>query len=674
VASLATLQPAASEAIGAGQAVATAVASPAPVTLNTIVTDVLTWVGLGTLTPSVRVPAWPVPSVIDSFWLAVRDLHRRITGGVVVGTVTIAGQPSTGLALSPRPVLNADGTRALITTVTTPLSNPTTRAAVIDTASGIQAGATVEVPGMPVKTLFSADGSRAVVTTSAYDSTTSTYLTRMAVIDAASGAQIGNTVTLTGGLQLVNADGTRAVITSAGTNPETQVKVIDPTTGTQFGSTVTLPGNTSSPAVSSADGSRVLITTGPSFGEAGTTRAAVIDLHTGAQIGSTIALLGHTLDLPVFSADGSRAVIGATEGDGLASTTRVAVIDPGTGTQIGTTVTLAGTGYGSGAPRLNADDSRALVTSHVQVAATGTETTVVAVIDTATGMQAGSAQTFAGFVHPLLSADGTHAVVVSPVTGSSTQVATIDLATGTTVGTPITRPGTWYMPLAGQLLSVSADGRRILLASDVTNPNGSHSTQVAIIDAITGAQTGTTVTLAGTEFGSRLVSTDGSRAVIETDTYDGATSINTNRLAVIDITTGAQIGTTTTLTGFRDGSLFSADTSRLVITARSSNFVTTGVSTTQVAVINTETGNQVGSLTLNTANGSTLLSANGTRAVVNTGTQLAVLDTVTGAQVGATRTGGSYDLVTPDGTRALVVTPVPVLFNPLTQVDILQIS
>jgi hypothetical protein len=207
---------------------------------------------------------------------------------------------------------------------------------------------------------------------------------------------------------------------------------------------------------------------------------------------------------------------------------------------------------------------------------------------------------------------------------------------------------------------LTADGSRILVTSAVASPSpgAPSSTQVAVFDTFTGRQAGTTITVVGEEFGSRPVSLDGSRALIVTNVYDGRTSVNTTRLTVIDTTTGTQIGTTIALTGFLNGRvLFSADSRRAVIATTSSNFATTGKPATQVAVIDTTTGKQVGStFTLGDDAGYAVMSVDGTRALVNTGSQLAVINTTTGTQAGATVGGGSNPMFTSDGTRVLIVT------------------
>lgn len=600
-----------------------------------------------------------------------------------LGTVTVPGSRW----ISPELVFSSDGTRALVMNRPDPLEpTGTTRVAVINTTTGKQTGSTLTLTGRPSSApfspLFSADGTRAFVATYTADAGGTTM--RVVAINLATGTQAG-TLTLIGasGLQLLSADGTRALVSTVVSDPTTgtgtRVSVINTLTGAQTGSALVLPGGQSGSPVLSADGSRAVITTSSPVWEAsGTTRVAVLDTTTGIQIGTTVGLTGNASGPPVLT-DGNRALITTIDGYGTTgSTTRVSAINLATGTQIGSTVTLPGDGSSYGHAIVSADGKRALMASRTYDSATETYSTLVAVINTATGAQVGATLSLNGDASAALSADSSRAVIIAsasdPGTGTTTRVAVIDLATGAQSGFTLT--GAWGNPLPGgdyrqQLLS--ADGSRVLLTRAVPDPNnmGKDTTLVAVINTITGAQTGATATLLGQEFGSKLVSLDGSRALTVTHVYDSRTSTNTARLTVIDTTTGAQIGTTTTLIGSLNGGvLFSADASRAVITTISSNFATTGIATTQVAVINTTTGTQAGTtLTLNPATGLTLLSADGTRALVNTGTQLAVLNTASGHQVGTTLAGGGAQLLSADGSRALIVTGV----DP-TKVTVLQIT
>ncbi len=141
--------------------------------------------------------------------------------------------------------------------------------------------------------ILSADGSRAVISTSAYDSATGTDVTLVTVIDTATGTQSGIASTLPGSspdqVQL-NANGSRVLIAAVGgdwsTGFTTRIEVFDTTTGTQTGATVDLDGAATSTQLS-ADGTRVLITTSAYDSTVGfTARVAVINAATGTQVGS----------------------------------------------------------------------------------------------------------------------------------------------------------------------------------------------------------------------------------------------------------------------------------------------------------------------------------------------------------------------------------------------------
>lgn len=70
----------------------------APVTLRSIVTDVLTWIGLGPAAANIPVPALPVPTFIEALWVAVRQNMYTWNNQRPVARTTISGQdPHTGV-------------------------------------------------------------------------------------------------------------------------------------------------------------------------------------------------------------------------------------------------------------------------------------------------------------------------------------------------------------------------------------------------------------------------------------------------------------------------------------------------------------------------------------------------------------------------------------------------
>ena len=140
---------------------------------------------------------------------------------------------------------------------------------------------------------------------------------------------IGDNVNFAGylGGQVFVPDGTRAVITAGvsedGIGP-TRVAVVNAATGKQIGNGVILTGTPAAPLLN-ADGTRALITTG----SGGTGEAVVINTITGAQIGPALALPAGSQTL-AFSATGTSVVITASTDS---RTVRVAVINTDTGAQ-----------------------------------------------------------------------------------------------------------------------------------------------------------------------------------------------------------------------------------------------------------------------------------------------------------------------------------------------------
>ncbi|WP_234815497.1 M4 family metallopeptidase [Mycolicibacterium duvalii] len=94
----ATPEPAAPEKTSAAAAIAPTravtlrtVASARPVTVADILTDTLTWVGLGRFTDGLPVPAAPVPSIVESLWLAVRQTQYTWNNQRPRADVTVSG-------------------------------------------------------------------------------------------------------------------------------------------------------------------------------------------------------------------------------------------------------------------------------------------------------------------------------------------------------------------------------------------------------------------------------------------------------------------------------------------------------------------------------------------------------------------------------------------------------
>jgi len=106
---------------------------------------------------------------------------------------------------------------------------------------------------------------------------------------------------------------------------------------------------------------------------------------------------------------------------------------------------------------------------------------------------------------------------------------------------------------------------------------------VAVIDVATGTQVGTT--MLGYPTGSPALNADGTRVVIVTGVFDMATQTTTTRVAVIDTATGTQTGSAN-LTGAPKGSaVLSVDGTRALVTTFVTDPKTGYTSSTQMTVL-----------------------------------------------------------------------------------------
>ena len=453
-----------------------------------------------------------------------------------------------------------------------------------------------------------------------------------------------------------------------------------PTRVTAIG-TVGLPGSVLQPrtVVLNPDGTRAVIITDPAYGvlTGATAQVTVINTDTGKQIGTTATLTGRSAaDPPTFSTDGTRVVIttNVIDTSGVV-TTKVSSINLNTGAVVaGAGALAAGSSTTDGA-----SNTLSLVTSTTDGVVRAT------VIDTATGQQVGTTLALSGDGSVLVSRDGSRAVLQAVQTDAqsgttTTRFASLRISTGTQIGTTMVRSGAWSVPSYTDLLT--DNGSRALIVSAVDPRSEAAATQVAVIDTA-GTQIGTTVTVAGDEFGSIRAATDGSRALIVTTVFNdprGTFGYDT-RLNVIDTTTGALIGSTTSLNGFMDGGVrFNASTNRAVVTTTDSIIVGNDrVGTTEVAIINTTTGQQLGTtLTLvdNVRSGSQV-SGDGSVVIVKTGTKLAILSTADGRQLGNTITRAAIGgvAVSRDGHHVVYLSgPASVFGWEPIQAEILKIG
>ena len=632
---------------------------------------------------------------VDSFTVTVSDGH---TGTTTISVVNVPIAPKGLSTVGTKIVVNGenydavmskDGTRAIIATVTgNGTTGYTTSFTVINTTTGAKIGTAVQVTGQEGWITFSDNASRALVATSV-DEVDGTQSTRLAVINAGTGIQLGTTLTLAGygyvdDVLAFNADQTRAIFAIDGTNNTddvTRVTVVNLTSGAQAGITRTfvgtqdgdeLIGDLSPVSVDlNADGSRIVVTTiGGSSDDLAT--ITIIETTGGTQLGATTSVNGAVYNPVQISNDGTRAVFAYSP---AGANTEVVLLNLTTGDQVGATLSAAGLG----AAQLSGDSSKLVVNTAAYNA--GVNTTYISVYNAATGAQIGASPVSVAGTTTILPAQFNDAGTRAIVTGynadvTSVRVITIDTATGAQVGATVTVAGLpiGFDPTSGHLplpIQLVANGTRAVVT---TAPTGT-TTNYAVINTTTGAQIGSTLNLTGTvifnvedtdTYLTPLFNDDDSRAYLTTVT--GSTSGGyTTRIALLNTETGAQVGNTIVLTGAP--ATYVGDSNLVAAGNRAAYFTNVidskGNYTTRVAIINTDTGAQLGATRTFTGTYAAYVQISDDNKVTvladtDTTSKLSVYNAVTGAQIGKTLTfsGSTWTWVTltTEPNRALAFT------------------
>ncbi|MDA2892639.1 hypothetical protein PDG61_17090 [Mycolicibacterium sp. BiH015] len=629
----------------------------------------------------------PSAAKSDTFTVTVTDGH----GGIANKTVTVRISPKTtsgsivgkgvsliGVATVPgyaeHQEYSAAGSHSVIVSDATDYStdSSTVKVIVVDNATARQVGTTLSLNGVAMgPPLFNENRTRAAVYTNAGGET------RIAVLNTTTGKVVGAFTHAGYPTPSLSPSGERVILTSTTPgSPGVSVKVIDTGSGGQIGSTLALDLPTSTePAITwNADGTRALISAQIGDWDNGFhTFAQVIDTRTGATTADRFNVDGSSsYGNILFNAAGTRAVLITADADhsGLA-TTKVVGIDMVLGKQIGATLTVPGT---LNSALMTADGGRVVITTWPDSTAPQPYWSSVAVVDIDTGNQIGATLALSGHASATeLNSTTTRAVVThQDITGTKTAVTMVDTATSQQFGATAVLDG----GLSGTVSNfVNVDGVYALIAT--------HSGDAAILNTVTGART--SLAVAGEVFNFRLAGTDGSRAVITTrDSRNGSILI-----AVFDTVTGAQIGSTQSVAG-QDHVALMVNGNRTLITTGERN-LWTGAERTRIAVIDSTDSELVtGAVTLpGELYDAHLLSPGGSRALITVSiwnplsysatTKLYVFDIPTGKQIGgAISLSGEISVpptFSPDGTRVVLTTanPVPLTGKTAGRVAVLRV-
>lgn len=241
----------------------------------------------------------------------------------IAATINMPSDTQATLGMAIRP----DGKRAYVSTIRLDpyTGTPTGAVSVIDTATN-KIAASIALPSgtAPVAIAVTPNGARAYVTTATYDEYSGASNSGLAIIDTASN-RITGTVGLPAGATTqifsinglaITPDGKRVYITTADDVSGGAVVVLDTTTN-RISGTVALPESSAPLAVKiSPDGTRALVTTAYTDPETWDTVSAVsvIDTATNAILSTTPVGIGYSFSLAI-APSGARAYI--PSGDAL---------------------------------------------------------------------------------------------------------------------------------------------------------------------------------------------------------------------------------------------------------------------------------------------------------------------------------------------------------------------
>lgn len=565
------------------------------------------------------------------------------------------------------------------------------RVTLIDTTTNRQVGDSIERTGDMVVT-FTPDGDRAIVGTTVTDRQTwmSTY--EVLIVNSATGHQLGAPrMTPAFEFVRVTSDGRRIIIADDGES-STSFDVVDTATGLTIGTVTvpgTLDGRAETRVVLSPDEARAVLTTETRNLNDGrhVTTVAVLDVATGTQVGNTVTVDGIQNYQRAEFINNTR--IGITTNAYLAAGygTTVTLIDATTGNQLGSTISLPG--YGGRDFTLNADKTLLALVNAVDQYDYGTSSrtyvTSVAVVDVQNGQQIGTTMDFVGAGQPIFVGDDLLIRTAGYNRDSDTSTfAThrVELTTGDRVTNSFELPGGQH----GSYYQMNGDGTVGVARTVVLNDypySGNDTYHLAFFDPATGSKLGDTLSPpSGYSAATVSFAPTGNRATYTLRTYDETTQTSTMHLRVFDTASGAQLGETLNLLGSSDsyGLEFTPDGSRIVFTTSHRDPDDYSDSTFRVAVLDATTGSQLGEVfelagdPLNDTTmylvGNVQLNANGTRAIVatrvydyeteNSVSGITVIDIVTGEQIGetlyVTGTAAAEPRFAPDGKSVVVWT------------------
>lgn len=530
-------------------------------------------------------------------WFTELTVINTTTGTLVGNPIVVDGsfRIHTNDRLSREPLtFSTDGTRAYMVTQNLGSGVDATQPqkstlAVIDIATGTLVDAPVTIEGHPVGPLtVSKDGTRVYAVTRVDIYFTNTATARVAVVDAHTGALIGDPLVLNGyavedsgspdtePVLFFSPDGSRAFVSTNVWDPvtfaeTTRVAMFDATDGTLLHTTVLQGRARGTLQRSTADPTRFVQLTVTDFGtriEPATTQLATISAVDGTLIGTAHTRGIDDNGFPMqFNPGGTRAYLLTVhrrgdqhEGPADAQSLYLTVIDTATGQLVGAPIELRVAKTledGNGSVQFSADGTRAFQLVQEKTSSDVDWSTRMLVIDTDTGALLNTVELPGPLVGHGQDSDEGHRVYLT----TATKLIVIDSATGALVSATAL-PGT---PVADMTFNGNAGDPGYLAVSRTVA--GHTETVVLVIDTVTGSITDTWAPQAGrlVAGSAPVLSPDGSRLYVVTSVHHQDTDTYTAVVAAYSTAHGALIGTPVTVPGPRKGPLqVSADGTRLV--------------------------------------------------------------------------------------------------------------
>jgi len=477
---------------------------------------------------------------------------------VVGSALAIPRLPSPGVAL-----------QQAVNVLTTVVNNTPIRGLLdaVDPVSPTSGVAAVRLPGSPVGTAMSADGTRAFVTTAPFTVGLSYAVTE---IDTKTNTIVGIPVAVEGGAfgaVIVGPDGTRAFLPTS-----TGVTVINTANSTVVNA-VNLSGSADLTQIT-PDGNHVFVRTLNSS----SVIVTVLDGRTGNPTGTPVQISGFPIGYLAFSDNrGYQTTISSTANSSTTTVTAINAAD----NSIAWSTNFDG--IADGGVVISPDGTKAAQATHDPYNGTASTLTL---FDPRTGAVTGTPVSLDGwrdsYVPALFSLGGDRLSVITNVNGVQSRLVVVDTATGTVIASPIALAGYPGSTRQSEVFGPQSD---LLYIASPYNDGTAH-TSVVVVDTTNGTTIGPPLVLDGTTVGTESFSVTPDRSRV----FQTLVRENDSAVSIIG-TDGSLIEPTITISGYATRPVvFNADGSRAYQATRGINSLVTAIDANTGSVI----GNPVG--------------------------------------------------------------------------------